>query len=104
MSVIRHDLLMRDAVYAAADRAGNVATNGSGFSAELKDVEKRQIQVLMDQCSNASEEAIAEGVLSTANWDIISEKLDQAESFLGSLDFGSASARLNEAGDLLSGN
>jgi outer membrane protein assembly factor BamB len=104
ISVIRHDLLMRDAVYAAADRAGNVANNGSGFSAELKEVEKRQIQVLIDQCRGASQKAIAEGVLSTANWNIISEKLDQAESFLGALDFGSASARLNEAGDLLSGN
>jgi len=104
LSVIRHDLLMRDAVYAAADRAGNVANNGSGFSAELKEVEKRQIQVLIDQCRGASEEAIAEGVLSTENWNIISGKLDQAESFLVLLDFESASTRLNEVGDLLSGN
>ncbi len=103
-SVIRHDLLMRDAVDAAADRAGNVANNGSGFSAELKEVEKRQIQVLIDQCRGVSGKAITEGVLTTANGNIISEKLDQAESFLALLDFGSVSARLNEAGDLLSGD
>ncbi len=101
MSVIRHDLLMRDALYAAADRAGNVANNGSGFSGELKEVEKRQIQVLIDQCRNASEKAIAEGVLPAETWDQIEEGLDCAESSLATLVFGSASTCLNEAGDLL---
>ncbi len=72
------------------------------FSVEPKEVEKKQIQILIDQCRGASGKALAEGVLTTTHWSIISEKLDQAESSLALLDFESISTHLNEAGDLLS--
>ncbi len=92
---------MRDTLYAAADRATNVSENGDNFSIELKEVEVNQIRILMNQCRGASEKTISEGVLSTTNWDIIREKLNQAESALALLDFETVSTRLNDAGDVL---
>lgn len=103
-SAVRNDLLIRDALYAAANRAENVATNGSDFSSELKELEARQIMILINQIREVSPRAIAEGVLSTATRDQIEEQLVRAESVLAASDFMTAASCLNKAGDLVSGN
>ncbi len=102
-SPVRNDLLIQDALYAAAARAENVATNGEDFSSDLKQLEARQIMILINQSREVSPRAIAEGVLSTGTWDRIEDKLACAESALASSDFASASNCLNEARALVTG-
>jgi outer membrane protein assembly factor BamB len=99
----RLDLLIRDAVHAAADRANNVAVNGGSWSNELKDVEVKQIGMLIDQCRAASVKAIADGDLTTATWTTIDGYLAAAESALSLVtpDFTLAYQNLQQADSLL---
>jgi outer membrane protein assembly factor BamB len=100
-SAKRLDLLARDAVHAAAGRANNVAVNGGSWSNELKDVEVKQIGMLIDQCRTASVKAISDGDLTAAQWEAIEGYLNNAESALATLDFTAAHQALQNADNLL---
>jgi len=102
-SAKRLDLLIRDAVHAAADRANNVAVNGGSWSNELKDVEVKQIGMLIDQCRAASVKAIADGDLAAATWATIDGYLTAADSTLSiaTPDFTLAYQNLQQADSLL---
>ncbi len=101
LSAKRLDLLIRDAVHAAADRANNVAVNGGSWSIELKNVEVKQIGMLIDQCRAASLKAIADGDLTVAQWEAIEGYLNNAESALATLEFAAAYQALQNADNLL---
>ncbi len=99
----RLDLLIRDAVHAAAGRANNVAVNGGSWTDDLINVEVKQIGILIDQCRAASVKAIADGDLTTATWVTIDGYLAAAESALSSAtpDFTDAYQNLQHADSLL---
>ncbi len=99
----RLDLLMRDAVHAAADRANNVAVNGGSWTDDLINVEVKQIGILIDQCRAASVNAIADGDLTAGEWTTIDSYLTTAESALSSAtpDFSDAYQNLQQADNLL---
>ncbi|MEO0549551.1 MAG: PQQ-binding-like beta-propeller repeat protein [Pseudomonadota bacterium] len=98
---IRLDLLIRDALHAAADRASNVAMNGLDWSDELKSIEVRQITILIDQSRTASLKAIADGELTPSKWDTIEVYLNTAEDALDTMDFAAATAALQDADSVL---
>jgi hypothetical protein len=100
-SAVRLDLLIRDAVHAASDRANNVAFNGENWSTELKYVEVKQINMLIDQCRAASAKAIAIGDLTAAQWEAIDSYLSNAEAALAALDFAAVYQALQNADNLL---
>jgi len=102
LSAKRLDLLIRDAVHAAADRANNVSVNGESWSADVKDIEVKQIGMLIDQCRAASVKAIADEDLTTMKWATIDSYLTTAESALSlaTPDFTDAYQNLQQA-DLL---
>ncbi len=97
----RLDLLIRDAIHAAADRARNVAANGANWSNELKSVEVKQITMLIDQSRASSSKAIGDGDLSAADWVAIEAHLSAAEDALAGMDFDVASSALQKADNLL---
>jgi outer membrane protein assembly factor BamB len=97
----RLDLLIRDAVHAAADRANNVAVNGGSWDRLSKDVEVKQINLLINQCRAASVTAIADRDLTAAQWKTIEAHLDKAESSLAARDFTGAHQALQRADSLL---
>lgn len=100
-SAKRLDLLIRDAIHAATDRADNVAVNGESWASELKDVEVKQINMLLEQCRAASARAIADMNLTAARWEAIEDYLNTAESALATLDFAAAYEALQSADNLL---
>lgn len=100
-SAVRLDLLIRDAVHAAADRAGNVATNGTAWSEALKTVEAKQIGILIDQARAASVQAIADEDLTVAEWEVIDSHLGDATAALSTFDFSGAHQSLLNADRLL---
>jgi outer membrane protein assembly factor BamB len=102
-SAKRLDLLIRDAVHAAADRANNVSVNGESWSTDVKDIEVKQIGMLIDQCRAASVKAIADGDLAAATWTTIDGYLTAAESALSlaTPDFTDAYQNLQQADSLL---
>lgn len=100
-SAKRLDCLIRDAIHAAADRADNVAVNGGIWASELKDVEVKQINMLLEQCRAASAKAIADMNLTAARWEAIEGYLNSAESALATLDFAAAYEALQNADNLL---
>ncbi len=94
---IRLDLLIRDAIHAAADRANNVATNGVAWSPDLKAVEAVQIRLLIDQARNASVTALKSAEITDSQWTEIAGELGNAEAALGEMDFSAAYAALKNA-------
>ncbi len=100
-SAKRLDLLVRDAVHAAASRANNVAVNGGNWASELKEVEVKQITMLIGQSRTVSLKAIAAGDLTAAKWEVIEGNLSNAESALTTLDFAAAYKALQNADNLL---
>ena len=89
-TAVRLDLLIRDAIHAAADRAENVAIYGSAWSDELKTIEVKQISLLMNQAKAASEQAIADADLTIDDWTTINGYLTDAELALDVFDFSEA--------------
>ncbi len=98
----RLDLLARDAVHAAADRAKNVSDNGAGWSSDVKEAEVKQIGLLIEQTRTASAKAVADGDLSIQNQTAIDAYLATAESALSQAvpDFAVANQNLNNADGL----
>lgn len=99
----RLDLLIRDAVHAAADRAKNVSDHAGSFSESVKEIEMKQIGLLIDQCRRASTQTIADGDLSHQQWTEIDGYLTGAESALLSTppDFAAVHLNLQLADNLL---
>jgi hypothetical protein len=95
------DLLMRDAVHAAANRAYNIAVNGDAWARELKAVEGNQIKLRISQCRAASVMAIADRDLTAVRWEAIESHLYNAESSLAAWDFTGAHQALQMADELL---
>ncbi len=103
-SAKRLDLLIRDAVHAAADRANNVSVNGGSWSTDVKDIEVKQIGMLIDQCRTVSVKAVSDGDLTGEEWTTIDGHLIAAESALAALDFAAAYQALQNADNLLPNN
>lgn len=97
----RFDLLIRDAVHAAGGRAKNVAVNGASWEGELKALEVKQINLLINQSKAASVKAITNGDLTAIEWDVIEEHISEAESALSARDFAGAHRALQIADGLL---
>lgn len=103
-SAKRLDLLIRDAVHAAADRANNVSVNGGSWSTDVKEIEVKQIGMLIDQCRTVSLRAVSNGDLTGAEWTTIDGYLTAAESALSTFNFALAYQHLNDADNLLPDN
>ncbi|MBW1720406.1 MAG: hypothetical protein JRJ43_12785 [Deltaproteobacteria bacterium] len=102
-SAKRLDLLARDAVHAAADRALNASDNGAGWAPEVKEIESKQIGILIEQCRTASARAVSDGDLTGQKLTEIEGYLTAAESALSSAtsDFTDAYQNLQLADNLL---
>ena len=100
-TAVRLDLLIRDAVHAAAGRAENVAINGSAWSDDLKAIEVKQINLLLAQARRSSVQAIADEDLAGDDWAIIDSYLTDAELALDVFDFLQAHQALLGAGAVL---
>ena len=78
---IHQNLIIRDALWAAANRARNAATiTDSHIDAAKQDI--YQIQQLLDQCSRVAPTAIKEGSLSAVNWKKINGTIRQVSENL----------------------
>jgi len=99
----RLDLLIRDAIHAAADRAKNVSDHLGSLSESVKEVEIKHIGMLINQCRLVSTKAIENGDLSSQLWTQIDNYLSNAESALLATtpNFGGAYQNLNQADNLL---
>ncbi|MBW1938457.1 MAG: hypothetical protein JRI67_06790 [Deltaproteobacteria bacterium] len=102
-SAKRLDLLARDAVHAAADRALNASDNGAGWAPEVKEIESKQIGILIEQCRTASTRAVSDGDLTGQKQTEMEGYLTAAESALSSAnsDFTDAYQNLQLADNLL---
>ena len=102
-SAKRLDLLARDAVHAAANRAKNVAVNGGGWANDVKNVEVKQIGILIEQCRTSSAKAVSDGDLTAGQWTTLDGYLTLAESALSLTipDFTTAFLNLYMADNLL---
>ena len=87
--------MIRDALWAAINRANNAAT----FVDSHQDVVKQdifQIRQLLDQCHHVAPAAISEGSLRQDNWESIAGILAQVEDTIGA-----SGAALNASAKLL---
>ncbi len=102
-SAKRLDLLIRDAVHAAADRAKNVSEHIGSLSEPERKIEIKQIGMLIAQCRKVSSVAVDAGDLSGQEWSQIDGYLLNAESALSltQADFEIAYNNLNQADILL---
>lgn len=75
---IHQNLLMRDALWAAANRAKNASTIVDAHQAEAKE-DIYQIKQLLDQCTGVSSAALKEGSIKIENWELIKSAIEQAE-------------------------
>jgi hypothetical protein len=75
---IHQNLLIRDALWAAANRARNAATIVDSHHAEAEQ-DIVQIRQLLDQCSRVSPAALKEGSINQENWESIKRAIEQAE-------------------------
>lgn len=78
---IHQNLLIRDALWAAANRARNTATLVDSHPAEAEQ-DIYQIRQLLDQCSRVAPTALEEGSITTRRWELIVNLMDQVESTL----------------------
>ncbi len=95
----RLDLLIRDAVNAAADRLHNFVNQDGLCSSGAENADIKQIKNLIDQCRRAAPQAMADGDLSSAVWVMLEGYLSTAEKSLGA-DFDSALLALQQASTL----
>jgi hypothetical protein len=92
----RLDLLIRDAVQAAADRAANADANSGGCpGSALADIV--QIQDLIDQTRAAAPDAIVDGDLHHLKWEAVEAILAEAEANLTRAGLGTAAQWLDQA-------
>ncbi|MBE9539597.1 MAG: PQQ-binding-like beta-propeller repeat protein, partial [Proteobacteria bacterium] len=78
---IHQNLMIRDALWAAANRAENAATIVNSHPRVVKQ-DIFQIGQLLDQCRRTPASAIREGSLSQGNWVLIENTIAQAEENL----------------------
>jgi len=78
---IHQNLIIRDALWAAANRAANAATLVDSHRAEVEE-DIYQIRQLLDQCARVAPAALKEGSLRLKNWEKIKHTIAQAESRL----------------------
>ncbi len=100
-AVRRHDLLSRDAVCAASDRA----TNAFAFRATCPDsaaADVTQIGELISQAEQAGQEAVAQGEISSAAWTAISAEIQSASLALDVSTLNDAATHLENACEALS--
>jgi len=99
----RLDLLIRDAVHAATDRAKNVVVNGENWTEDEKAIEVKQIGILIEQCKKSSIKAISDQDLKAFRWRIINRHLIKVESALSLKipDFTTAYKSLKKADNIL---
>jgi outer membrane protein assembly factor BamB len=92
----RLDLLIRDAVCAAASRARNAFSNLS-VCPDAAATDIRQIQLLIDQCRRSAPQAIADGDLTDTEWGSLSAGLVAAQANLTLEKLDIAAGYLEEA-------
>ena len=92
----RLDLLIRDAVCAAAARAQNAFSN-LGACPDAVAVDIKQIQVLIDQCRNSAPQAVLDGNLTLGEWLFIDGLLSLAQTDLSPKNLDIAAGYLDEA-------
>lgn len=73
---IHQDLLIRDALWAAANRARNAASLGDAYVEEVEG-DIFQIKQLLDQCHRTAPAAMQEGSISREQWRQIKSFVDQ---------------------------
>ncbi len=78
----RLDLLIRDALNAAADRLLNKLEHSGTCSSGAENADIKQIQNLIAQCRRTAPHAIDDGDLSSAVWVMLEGYLSTAESSL----------------------
>jgi outer membrane protein assembly factor BamB len=75
---IHQNLIIRDALWAAANRAGNAATIADTHRAEAEQ-DIYQIRQLLDQCVSVAPAAIKEGDIKPEQWEKIKHTIEQVE-------------------------
>ena len=80
----RLDLLIRDAVNAAADRLQNALNHTGLCSSGAENADRKQIENLIAQCRRTAPQAMADGDLSSAVWVMLDGYLSTAETSLTS--------------------
>ena len=78
---IHQNLMIRDALWAAANRASNAATLVDTHPAVVEQ-DIFQIRQLLDQCLRVAPAALREGSLTTDNWNIIESGIERADNLL----------------------
>ena len=79
---VRHDLLLRDALFAAGARAENTArVNDVGSNAMQQDI--WHIDILLSQARRAGVLAVEEGVMTNSEWSVLEGKLQAIQASLG---------------------
>lgn len=78
---IHQNLIIRDALWAAANRAANAATLVDSHRAVVEE-DIYQIRQLLDQCVRVAPAAIKEGSLKLQQWEMIKGYIEQAETSL----------------------
>jgi len=94
----RLDLLIRDAVCAASDRALN-AFNYAGTCPDSAEADVVQIQTLIDQARGSSVKAIADGDLTPTGWETLDGLLSLAEGSLSLQTLDTSAGHLEQACD-----
>jgi len=69
-------------VHVASNRAKNVSVNGAGWSSDVKEIEVKQIGLLIEQTRTAAVIAVSDGHLAAATWTTLNDYLTAAESAL----------------------
>jgi len=78
---IHQNLIIRDALWAAANRAGNAANLVDSHRAEVEE-DIYQIRQLLDQCTRVAPEAIMEGSIKPEQWKMIENAIEQVKGRL----------------------
>ncbi len=94
----RLDLLIRDALCAASDRALN-AFHYADTCPQSAEADVAQIQTLIDQARGSSAKAIADGDLAPTDWETLDGLLSLAEGSLSVETLDTAAAHLEQACD-----
>jgi len=95
----RFDLLLRDAVRAAADRIENLWASFGTMSEDAARAVKRQAAILIEQAHNAGKQAVAGSDLLPEEWDLLRLHMASAEQALLADDAASAAMHLRLAAD-----
>ncbi len=78
---IHQNLIIRDALCAAANRAGNAAMIVDSHRAEAEE-DIYQVRQLLDQCTRVAPEAIMEGSIKPEQWKMIENAIEQVKGRL----------------------